>query len=141
MAQNIKGGKDHGNDPSYGSHAVIKSGPESAQQGGLVTNMIINTENSQNDYDNNLWMTSPWVTFNEAADWKNILVHGKRIILPKGKVIVAAGSLVPKLHYLHRGEIVMRSFDHEGREKIIWYIEEGCIFGEVPFFLRCSLSF
>ncbi|QGP91382.1 CRP-like cAMP-activated global transcriptional regulator [Neomoorella glycerini] len=77
---------------------------------------------------------SPWVVHNGAECWKNLLVHGQQIILPEGRVLFAVGSPVPNFYYLHRGEIMMKSFNQEGRQKIIWYIEEGNIFAEVPFF-------
>ncbi|MGI6285771.1 cyclic nucleotide-binding domain-containing protein [Neomoorella humiferrea] len=89
---------------------------------------------SNGENENLIKIASPWLTIKGEESWRELLPYGQKIILPKGKVLYASGSMVFNLYYLDRGEIMMRSYNQEGRQKIIWYIEEGNIFCETPFF-------
>ncbi len=64
------------------------------------------------------------------APWRTVLHLAKRCVLSRGERI----PLGRKLYFLERGKVRLTQQSLEGMEKIIWYIHEGCLFGETPFF-------
>lgn len=75
---------------------------------------------------------SPWL--NEVqSPWENVLHLGVKRQFKKNSVILGNSEGVNDLYYLHEGKIKVISTTSLGREKPIWYISSGNIFGEVPF--------
>lgn len=66
--------------------------------------------------------------FNEP--WRCALNFGVKHEWKRGKV----AGLGDYLYFLDSGTVSMSQMDTEGDEKALWYIQEGCIFGEAAFF-------
>lgn len=64
------------------------------------------------------------------APWRTVLHLAERCVLRRGERI----PLGRKLYFLERGKVRLTQQSLEGMEKILWYIHEGCLFGETPFF-------
>lgn len=64
------------------------------------------------------------------SPWRTVLHLATRCVLSKGERI----SLGRKLYFLEQGKVRLTQQSLEGTEKILWYIHEGCLFGETPFF-------
>ncbi len=77
---------------------------------------------------------SPWISAKNAV-WEKVLHLGQKHSYNKGNVIIG-GNQPPGdyLYYLYSGTVKFYGASPEGNEKIIWYLERGNIFGEVPFF-------
>lgn len=60
------------------------------------------------------------------TEWESVLALGTRKNYAKGSRIDSRGYLC----YLEKGQIRLTHFTSEGGEKILWYIGEGCLFGE-----------
>lgn len=63
------------------------------------------------------------------APWRSVLYLAKRFAWPKGHEV----QFRDRLYFLEKGRIKLTHQSLEGMEKILWYIHEGCIFGETPF--------
>ena len=74
------------------------------------------------------------LAFKEMRDmnsaWRSVLHLGKKIIWPKGHRVPFGQALF----FLEHGKVRLTHQSLEGLEKILWYIHEGCVFGETPFF-------
>lgn len=74
------------------------------------------------------------LAFKEMRDmnsgWRAVLHLGRRLAWPKGHRVPFGRDLF----FLDRGKIRLTHQNLEGVEKILWYIHEGCVFGETPFF-------
>lgn len=79
------------------------------------------------------YLCSPWID-SINTQWEDVLCLGKRQDLKKGTVIINDGQYINNIYYLRRGEVKMSALNAEGMEKIIWYIQNGSLFGETPFF-------
>lgn len=75
---------------------------------------------------------SPWLNQNQSS-WENVLHLGVKKQFKKNSVVIGNGEPVNNLYYLQKGKIKVVSTTCLGREKPIWYISSGNIFGEVPF--------
>lgn len=75
---------------------------------------------------------SPWLNQIQSP-WENVLQLGIKRQFKKNSVIIGNSQEVNDLYYLHKGKIKVISTTCLGREKPLWYISEGNIFGEVPF--------
>lgn len=64
------------------------------------------------------------------AAWRSVLHLGRRCLLPRGHRVQFQGDLL----FLERGQARLTHQSLEGQEKILWYIQEGCLFAETPFF-------
>lgn len=62
--------------------------------------------------------------------WRSVLHLGRKIVWPKGHRV----PFGRELYFLDRGRVRLTNQNMEGVEKILWYIHEGCVFGETPFF-------
>ncbi|MDO5536932.1 MAG: Crp/Fnr family transcriptional regulator [Desulfovibrionaceae bacterium] len=62
--------------------------------------------------------------------WRDILHLGRRLTYMKGKTVAMGESL----YFLDKGKIRLSHMSLQGVEKILWYLHEGCVFGETPIF-------
>jgi len=69
-----------------------------------------------------------------AECWRKVLSQGRRMKFLKGAHICHAGADSASLFFLDSGEIRLTRSSLDGREKIIWAIGPGSLFGETPFF-------
>ena len=63
--------------------------------------------------------------------WREVLHLGVRRKYAKGAHVPHTNK---ELFFLHKGKVRLTHHTQDGQEKILWYIGEGCIFGETPFF-------
>ena len=75
---------------------------------------------------------SPWIKPANQL-WEQVLHLGLRQQYSRNALIGGNGEPVHCLHYLSRGKIKLCRLTAEGQEKILFYIEKGNLFGEVPF--------
>ena len=75
---------------------------------------------------------SPWLNQIQSP-WENVLHLGVKRQFKKKSVVLGNAQRVNDLYYLHKGKVKVISTTCQGREKPIWYISSGNIFGEVPF--------
>jgi CRP-like cAMP-binding protein len=64
------------------------------------------------------------------APWREVLHLGRQRKLVKGESVQQGKELL----FLARGKVYLMLQNQEGLEKIVWYVREGCIFAEAPFF-------
>ncbi len=64
------------------------------------------------------------------AVWRSVLDLGVRYTWRKGHCIESHGELL----FLDKGQVRLTHFTLDGAEKILWYINQGCLFGETPLF-------
>jgi CRP-like cAMP-binding protein len=77
---------------------------------------------------------SPWISAKNAV-WEKVLHLGQKHSYNKGNIIFGGSQpAVERLYYLYSGTVKFYGASPDGNEKIIWYLEKGNIFGEVPFF-------
>jgi CRP-like cAMP-binding protein len=62
--------------------------------------------------------------------WRSVLHLGRKIKLVKGAEVQQGRDLL----FLESGKVYLMFQNMEGVEKILWYVREGCIFAETPFF-------
>jgi CRP-like cAMP-binding protein len=67
---------------------------------------------------------------NTNACWRSVLHLGRQFKLVKGKEVQQGKDLL----FLESGKVYLKFQNLEGVEKILWYAQEGCIFGAPPFF-------
>ena len=79
-------------------------------------------------------MSNRCLGFTELRDvnavWRSVLDLGVRYIWRKGHCIESHGELL----FLDKGQVRLTHFTLDGAEKILWYINQGCLFGETPLF-------
>ena len=75
---------------------------------------------------------SPWIRDRNVA-WKQVLQLGRRCQFSRNEIIGGNGEPVDCLQYLSKGRIKLCRINTAGVEKILFHIEEGNLFGEVPF--------
>jgi len=78
---------------------------------------------------------SPWIVA-QNAEWRQLLHLGTKRSFNKGTVIIGNDQVIDDLYYLHSGRVKLAHIAKNGREKILFYVERGNVFGEVPFFAR-----
>jgi CRP-like cAMP-binding protein len=64
------------------------------------------------------------------SSWRSVLPLAKHNRLTKGEYVQMGKDLL----FLERGSVRLAHQNIEGTEKVLWYIREGCIFGEAAFF-------
>lgn len=89
------------------------------------------SDESSQRYD---MLSSPWICAGEAVSWEAVLQHGVLREYRKNEVIIHAGQTLDALGYLKNGLVKTVAPEVSGQEKIIWYIETGCVLGETPLF-------
>ena len=62
--------------------------------------------------------------------WRDVLPLARQSKRRKGDDVPQGENLM----FLDRGRIRLAYQNRDGAEKILWYIREGCLFGEAPFF-------
>ena len=70
----------------------------------------------------------------EAECWRKVLPQGRRMKFLKGAQVSSRMNESSYLFFLDSGEIWLTRSTMDGREKIIWAIGPGSLFGETPFF-------
>lgn len=75
---------------------------------------------------------SPWIKSRNII-WEQVLHLGQRLRYSKNAVVGGNGEYVGSLQYLYKGRIKLCRLTAGGIEKILFYIEKGNLFGEVPF--------
>jgi CRP-like cAMP-binding protein len=64
------------------------------------------------------------------SSWRSVLSLARYTRWAKGEYV----RLGRELLFLERGSVRLAHQSLEGAEKVLWYIREGCIFGEAAFF-------
>lgn len=64
------------------------------------------------------------------AAWREVLPMGTKLLFKKGEQVPQSEYLA----FLHKGVVRLTHCSRDGKQKILWYIGAGCIFGETPFF-------
>ena len=64
------------------------------------------------------------------ASWRSVLPLARQSRHVKGEYLQLGKALL----FLERGRVRLTHQSLEGTEKILWYVREGCIFGEAAFF-------
>ena len=75
---------------------------------------------------------SPWIKSGNTA-WEQVLHLGQRQRYNRNGIVGGNGENVDCLQYLYRGRIKLCRITAGGIEKILFHIEAGNLFGEVPF--------
>ena len=75
---------------------------------------------------------SPWIKSGNIV-WEQVLRLGQRQRFNRNEIVGGNGENVDYLHYLYRGRIKLCRLTTSGIEKILFHIEAGNLFGEVPF--------
>lgn len=65
-----------------------------------------------------------------SPSWRLVRQLGTRILYCKGTRIQHNQELL----FLEKGQVRLTHYTIDGMEKTLWYINEGCIFGETPLF-------
>ena len=83
---------------------------------------------------------SPWIGTQNAI-WEKVLHLGQKHCYGKGNIIIGGNDpVIEHLYYLHEGNLKYFGTNPEGDEKILWFLEKGNIFGEVPFFRKSPMK-
>lgn len=77
---------------------------------------------------------SPWISTIQKYDWDNALEKSTVRQYKKKDFIIQSGEIIECLYYLKKGRIKTVAISPSGQQKIMWYINSCCIFGETPFF-------
>jgi CRP-like cAMP-binding protein len=64
------------------------------------------------------------------ACWRSVLHLSRQLNLVKGQEVQQGKDLL----FLESGKVYLKFQNLEGVEKILWFVQEGCIFAETPFF-------
>lgn len=86
-------------------------------------------DNNGHDYD---ILSSPWICAGETVSWDAVLQYGVLKEYRKNEMIIRAGQTIEALGYLKSGLAKTVATEANGQEKLIWYIESGCVLGETP---------
>ena len=68
------------------------------------------------------------------ACWRSVLHLSRQFKLAKGAEVQQGKDLL----FLESGRVYLKFQNLEGVEKILWYVQDGCIFAETPFFDRIA---
>lgn len=77
-------------------------------------------------------LCSPWIQSKNTI-WEQVLHLGRKCTYNKGNIVAGNGDEIDCLYYLYKGRLKMSKINSAGTEKILWYLDEGNLFGEVPF--------
>ncbi len=77
-------------------------------------------------------LSSPWICAGDDYCWDGVLPYGSSRKYRKKDIIIAAGQTLDALAYLKSGFIKTVFQVEGGQEKIIWFMEAGCVLGETP---------
>lgn len=77
-------------------------------------------------------LSSPWIRVGSAAPWDEVLQYGIPREYSKNEIIIQAGQALEAMAYLQKGVVKTVVPEENGQEKILWYIESQCVFGETP---------
>lgn len=80
-------------------------------------------------------LCSPWIKPRNSI-WETVLHLGNKRIYKKGNIVAGNGELIECLYFLYAGRLKLSNINTSGTEKILWYLEKGNLFGEVPFWDR-----
>lgn len=88
-------------------------------------------------------LSSPWICAGETVSWEPVLHHGVLREYRKNEVIIQAGQVMESLGYLKNGLVKTVAPETGGQEKLIWFMEAGCVLGETPLFNKkpCAYYF
>lgn len=86
---------------------------------------------------------SPWIYASSQAEWNTADVSASVKKFKKNEAIISGGEQINCIYYLDKGIIKTVATSPSGNQKILWYIEAGCIFGETAFFNQkpCDYDF
>lgn len=86
---------------------------------------------------------SPWICTENKTPWDNSLIKCKVKFFQKNETVINHGELIECLYYLKKGRIKTVAISPSGHQKILWYMDAGCVFGETAFFNQkpCDYSF
>lgn len=73
---------------------------------------------------------------NLNTGWRDVLHLATRQVYRKGRTVGMGESL----YFLDKGKIRLSHLSLDGMEKILWYLQDGCLFGETPIFDNCPSS-
>jgi len=77
----------------------------------------------------------PWL-LKESQAFEEFIKFGEKKTYQKGTIIVNQGEKVENIYYLNKGRVKVMLFTDLGEEKLLWYVSEGNILGDVPFFCK-----
>ena len=77
-------------------------------------------------------LCSPLINSKNFA-WEAVLHLGQRRVFLKNSMVIGNGTLIDQLYYLKEGRLRLSKILPDGSEKIVWYLDKGNLFGEVPF--------
>lgn len=88
-------------------------------------------------------LSSPWIHIDQQLHWDNSAIGSQLKHYKSKEIIIRAGTLVNCLYYLKEGRLKTTAISPSGHQKILWYLETGCIFGETAFFNQkpCDYDF
>ena len=86
-----------------------------------------NTTNASQDM-----LSSPWICTGAGISWEAVLHLGVLREYRKNEIIIQAGQTLEALGFLKSGIAKTVATDASGHEKIIWFMEAGCVLGETP---------
>ncbi|MEA4901616.1 Crp/Fnr family transcriptional regulator [Desulfitobacterium sp.] len=86
---------------------------------------------------------SPWIRKSTHTEWNTLTIHGVLKQFKKKEIIIHSGEHIDCIYYLKKGRIKTVALSPSGSQKILWYIDAGCIFGETAFFNQkpCDYNF
>ena len=77
-------------------------------------------------------LSSPWICSGEDVSWDGVLQFGILKEYRKNEIIIRSGQTLEALAFLKNGVVKTVAPEEGGQEKIIWFIEAGCVLGETP---------
>jgi len=77
-------------------------------------------------------LSSPWICTGEGAAWDSVLHLGVLREYRKNEIIIQTGQTLEALGFLKTGIVKTVASEAGGHEKIIWFMEAGCVLGETP---------
>lgn len=88
-------------------------------------------------------LSSPWIHIDQQLQWDNTAIGSQVKYYKSKEIIIRAGTLLNCLYYLKEGRLKTTAISPSGHQKIMWYLETGCFFGETAFFNQkpCDYDF
>lgn len=80
-------------------------------------------------------LCSPWIKPQNSI-WETVLQLGNKRTYKKGNIVAGNGEPIECLYFLYEGRLKLSRINAAGTEKVLWYLEKGNLFGEVPFWDR-----
>lgn len=77
-------------------------------------------------------LSSPWICKGTEVCWETVLPLATLREYRKNETIIQAGQTLEALGLLKSGVAKTVAVDAAGHEKIIWFMESGCVLGETP---------